>query len=216
MIFIDTQFLYIVIKEHFMSNLNNSNKQTLLWYYYPILILNIIASIACAILNTYIVINNQTPFFTSFSSILYIIAFCVSIIYIIKGATKSNASFFKLFVFTCAIAEVFTCIAQIDTIAKGDSLPIPVAILSGIVALLYLVIAFSKNLGKRTSFVILAIAFVIRTLELISGIILAQDSIVPYNIVIYRNVSSLIIASLLGICIYAKYQDKKLRKENKI
>ena len=134
--------------------------------------------------------------------VLFISLLC-GLVYVMKGYQKSAAIYYKAFISIVAISDVILIATTLST--RGFNLDIVVLCAR---AIILLILAFGKDLGKKNTWTLYYIGFAI---SLLYGILF-----VPRNfhvlLVIADSLGRLIIDGTIGLSVYGKYADKEERK----
>lgn len=170
--------------------------------YMAIMIFNLLFMAVAIVANIYAMIFVEIDAaFMRFSCVAGILALISAYVYVIKGAGKDSANYFKIFVYMFALSEFVYMIGS-SNVSRF------VCAYNAIAFSLILVIGLSKDLGKTKSYIFCGVIFVLRLISCINKI---PDFFLCGDAVGLRTVGELAMASVLGVCMYAKYDDKKER-----
>jgi len=147
----------------------------------------------------------------NYQFILNISALGLSLVYLFYGYKKFAASYFMFFMVFLAIKEGLALYSMI----VDEKVPVYAAAIVGTMMLSYLCLAFIKNLGKKKSFIICGIILLLSLVTLISGlvytpIVITAKTIVGLQLAMF-NLTRVLMAIILIIMVYAKYEDKYSR-----
>ena len=171
-----------------------------------IMVINLLGIALGIAAGIFAVLHKSENIFMGITALLTVLALLAALIYILRGAKKNAAGFFKLFMSFYALAEFFSIISS-SSLAVDQ--PAAVAVNAAIFALLIL-LAAGTDLGKAKSFLICGGIFVLSLVSVVGAIILFGGT--PLGIVLtLRAGAHMLLAVLTGIMVIAKYIDKTRR-----
>ena len=181
------------------------------WYYRPLLVVDMIAVLIAAGLNVYMLFWTSAQMFTKFFAVVSVCVLAFSFLYVMRNASKAAANDFKALLLLCAVAEFFGIVSHIELFSLGAKLLIPVVVSSGVVVVLYFIMAQGKDLGKGLSLFLCFFAFAVQILILALDAGMKLDAGAEPIVILIRDISVLVIASVVCISTIAKYADKAAR-----
>lgn len=143
-------------------------------------------------------------------NIANIIALLSGLFYVYTGYRKGSAKFFKLFMVIYAIASIYDVIADCAYCIsnKVTLLCIIELLANGLAGFSVVVLAFTKNFGKKASLVLGKFNLILTVVsDLIFGIFIYKDMMVYIDIYF----GDIVLACLCLIFIVAKYANKETR-----
>ncbi|MCQ2770383.1 MAG: hypothetical protein MJ236_01105 [Clostridia bacterium] len=171
----------------------------------------------------HIVSHGLNSFSEYFAAVSYMVCFLCLIAYLLFGAKKPGAIYLKITL--CIIGFIqFANLVSFFSSSDLSEKSIVVIILCPIAYLLmmaiYLTLAFSPDLGKKVSFTIAGIAFVLSMIIFVAAMLKGVGTIIDPNADIastLRNARSYCNVSLsvsVIVCMALKYIDKASRGSN--
>jgi len=140
--------------------------------------------------------NNAIQYIFNLLAVVFAISYCMI------GYKKNGNLYFRLFSAFLALKEM----AAITWVGVNEEVPAFTFILMLICFACALIIAVAKDLGKKLSYV-LVIAYIMVSIFTLTYVLMNT----VYFCVVTYNATRLLLALVLGVMIYAKYQDKKDR-----
>ena len=180
-----------------------SNKKTLDLIVMIVTLLGIALGIAAGI---FAVLRKDGNSFLAVTAILTVLALIAALVYVLKGAKKNAAGYFKLFMAFYALAE-FSSI--ISSSGQAVDQPAAVAVNAAIFALLIL-LTVGTDLGKTKSYLICGGILVLALVSLVGAIILFGGTALGLVLTL-RAAANLVLAVLTCAMVIAKYVDKTRR-----
>ena len=123
-------------------------------------------------------------------------------LYLLKGYTKSAASYYKLFLAFLLLQFVANFIMPI---VRGDILEI---VLHAASILVLLILAFKKDLGGKNSQILFVVLAALQIVITVLAILNRQSGM------IVTNIARLLLIGTLGLMLEGKYADKRARGRN--
>lgn len=174
----------------------------------PILLFNGLFTAICICLLVVTILQSKTTFLQNIEILADIVACLVALIYLIEGYSKAEATHYRLCMIVAAInALVVTFLSVQEKVADISTVMCAAAFV------LTAILAFTKNLGKRSSYICCGFLVFVRLSGLLTNIF-TESSNPQYSIIIIMLVSQLSLALLIGVITYAKYVDKYSRGSN--
>ena len=148
---------------------------------------------------------------TALNNLLFASSMICALIYANKGYTKEASKFYKAFM--CLYA--FSTIIQVVTLSRLSGFNL--GVLSCTVRfVLILALGFVKDLGEKNTwpvfYILLALELLMAPLSVSSfSEVAAENKGVLTGFLVYNALVRLVTTGILGLCIEAKYRDKKAR-----
>jgi len=176
-----------------------------------LLILTLLGIVLGVAAGAFLVLRKGENAFLIVTALLTVLALLAALIYVLKGAKKKAASYFKAFMICYALAE-FSSILSASGLAVNQ--PAAVAVNAAIFMLLIL-LAIGTDLGRTKSFlicgavIVLALGLLIGAVVLFPGVLRGGTAL--GTVFALRAGANLVLALLTGIMVAAKYADKARR-----
>lgn len=184
--------------------------------YLPVLVVEILL-IAAAIYANARILFSSSEYVTWSYRIGEIITLCAvlnAFMYLIDGCKKDAARYFRDFMISLTIAELFSMIL----IAKGDVVDtfeiVPAMVSFGMLC----VLSVTENLGKKNSNLLALFVLVCKAISAVAVYVnnpgTARGGTQMGTICLVRSLTSFALVLIMCCMIYAKYEDKASRGSN--
>ncbi len=160
----------------------------------------------CICLLISLLLNGQANLMQSIEIVADIIACIYAAIYLFEGCSKGYAKHYKL----CMIVSSINSLA-VTVLSIKEKVPYISTVMCATAFVLTTILACTKDLGKKSSYMCCGFLVFVRLSGLISNVITETNN-PQFNIIITLLVSQLSLALLIGVVTYAKYTDKKNRE----
>ena len=168
--------------------------------------ISLLFMIACILLNAF-VMTSDTGLIGKISAAFAGCALLNGIMYFAEGCKKDVAKYFRDYVLAYVVSELMM-IAAILTVYESNCLPLVMITVVCYGALS--ILAFAKDLGKKTSCTLIGCTVLLKIAALIYEIIA-----IPQNIALLAcSASTFTLAYALKVMVLAKYEDKASRGRN--
>lgn len=178
-------------------------------------LLLVVASIAAQICVLTLGPEKSVPVPVHYAKIIvYLAAFIFAGIYIATGFKKSSSLFFKLFIYSFMIALILH-IAFFTFKTEHISVFIMLIVMHVVSLGFLIVLAFTKDLGKKKSlffaYAILVLMTIILACGIVNAMIVSRNPAQAITKIILNNISKLTASAVLVSTVHMKYLDKKSR-----
>lgn len=147
--------------------------------------------------------------FPALCTITNILALIVGFIYLFKGYKKNANVYYKVFMGLCVLFSVLHMTAMSRFI-----MPYTETLVYMIAAIMLVILAVGKDLGKRNTYIVFAIMMICRLIPLFTSLSSLQYFGEAGFGMLSQVISNILIAGTVGFMVTGKYLDKDERGAN--
>ena len=154
--------------------------------------------------NIYLVLLNGIEPSVRFCAGVTIVALLSAFIYLFNGATKDEATYYKIFM-------AFFALSELGIVALASSAGMLDSVINAVCYGLVIIMAVKRDLGKKISLILCAAIVAIRIYGVVE-MFLPGSHLGALNII--HAIAELVLAVVFAACVIGKYRDKARRGTN--